>query len=494
MPNKKKPNVLWIMADQMRADCMGIMGNEHVITPNLDALAKNGCLFEHAFTQAPLCGPSRAGLFTGRYAHAHGVWWNGIHISDRFPLLPRILRENGYTTALVGKLHFWPPGKDFGFHYEELHEEGLPKDSPLSAYETFLKKHGKLEEYRNHNVEWINRKNVTGLCKMEEEFEETNWVSKRACDYIKSAGDEPFFLYASFKKPHTPFSPLPRYAELYKDVDVPPPPFSREEWSTIPPRIPATPALTGRHDLTPEELAQARRHYYALCTQVDANAGRILQCLEDAGLKDSTIVIFTSDHGEYAGEHGLIGKGECYDGALRVPLIMRLPGMTAKQDTRTEKNRTANGNRGSRYSTLVENIDIMPTLLELCGIDNPMTVQGKSLLPLLRGETTVHKEQIFSEWITHALSGNLQDLLDVTPCRTVKAVRTGKWKYVHYAGEPGELYDLKTDPGEQNNLFGLAEYSEIITEMRLRLLDWLLKTEDQKPSPPGYYNRESRCI
>ena len=303
---KQRKNILWIMTDQMRADCLRVMGNPIVQTPNLDTLANRGILFERVFAQFPMCTPSRASIFTGRYVHAHGAWCNGVPLSREAVLLPEYLRENGYDTAIIGKLHLFPQDQDHGFNYKELHEEHL--DDRLSGYVDFLKKNGQKDIRPSNQTEWDTR--PVGICKMDEKYEETRWVVDRVRNWMQTIWkkDQPFFLYASFLRPHSPYNPLERFVRLYDDVEVAPPDFDTEEWDQLPPRI----GMYGEGkdlNFSPEEWAKLRKHYYALCTQVDESVGALLEVLDEEGLTENTLVVFSSDHGDYIGDHGQHGKG-----------------------------------------------------------------------------------------------------------------------------------------------------------------------------------------
>ena len=192
-------NVVWIMVDQMRGDCAGFMGHPVVKTSNLDRLAGESVVFENTFAQSPLCGPSRTCLFTGRYVHEHGVWWNGVPYRAGFPLLPEILRQAGYYTSIVGKLHYAPPRHDFGFDVKELHEECLLDGTDLESYEQFLQSSDPAgAASASESTEWLNEVSGLGICRMDERREESRWVADRTCRFLKSQPRNPFFLFSSF--------------------------------------------------------------------------------------------------------------------------------------------------------------------------------------------------------------------------------------------------------------------------------------------------------
>jgi arylsulfatase len=452
-------NILWIMVDQMRGDTLGYAGHPTVHTPCLDAFAERSVVFERTFAQCPLCTPSRALLFTGRYVHGHGSWTNGVPISREATLLPEYLRQNGYDTAIVGKLHQFPTHLDHGFNNKELHEERL--DPAQSAYAAFLEKEGETGGFPGVQTEWHNR--PVGICKMEEEHEETRWVADRTLSLLQERcrSDQPFFLYSSFLRPHSPFNPLERFARMYDDVTIDAPDFDLSDWDGQPIRVRKY-AETKDFDQIPEdEWIQIRKHYYALCTQVDESIGIILDALERSTFAGHTLVVFASDHGEYMGDHGMHGKGHLWDSALHVPFILYDP---------------AKPGEGRRYAGLTELIDIVPSILDLAGLDVPANIQGKSVVPSIHGGAGIHRDAVFAEMVTHTNIPNIYDLLDVFPEPYTVSIRTDDWKYIHYAAEAGELYDLKNDPGERRNRFGEEGLASITTDLRHRILDWMLTT------------------
>lgn len=466
-----KRNLLWIMVDQMRADALGFMGNGIVRTPNLDALAERGVVFERAMSQCPLCTPARASLFTGRYVHSHGAWWNGMPVTGDRTLMPEIMMNAGYDTAVIGKLHLHPTDASHGFDHKELHEERLEPE--LSAYGAFLADHGYEGKTPRDFTEWENR--ITGICRMPEELEETRWVADRTDAYLanRSEGDDrPFFLFSSFLRPHTPFNPLPRFAELYRGVDVGPPAFTEEERVNLPPRIRTLAEVKGWDRFTTDDWIQMRKYYYALCTQVDEAVGRVLESLERHGYAEHTVIVFTTDHGEFAGDHALIGKGHPWETAVHVPLLVYDP-----------ESKTG----ATRVRDLVELVDVMPSLLDLLEIETPDTVQGRSFADLIKanrsdGAGATTRRYAFSESMTHSIDAQANRVLEACGHPYLISVRSDRYKYIRYTDEPGELYDLESDPDERNNLFGAPGTGEIVSEHESAILDWLVRTNDfQRP-------------
>lgn len=461
-------NVLWIMADQMRADCAGFMGHPIVRTPDLDALAARGAVFENTFAQSPICTPSRVCYFTSRYVHAHGAWWNGVPMSRERVLLPEILRQSGYRTGLVGKLHFFPQDRDYGFDHRELHEEHLPTE--LSAYSRFLSDQRPPARGPAACTEWSRHAAMVGTCQMDESIEETSWVADRTCALLREQTDQPFFLYASFIRPHSPYNPLPRFAKLYESVAIEAPPFSRGEYDRLPARIRVVADSQGWDKLTPEDFAEMRRNYYALCSQVDENVGRILSCLEEQGLTESTIVVFAADHGDFVGEHGCFGKSHLWDGSLHVPLVICDP---------------RRGGGALRYRGLVETIDVMPTLLDLLGIAIPDTVQGESLTHVIDEPERSHRDAVFAGFASYSVHRGVHEVLEAGVDPKIVSVRTDRWKYIHYVDEAGELYDLQDDPAERSNLFDDINTQPIREALREQLLNWQVRSNDNRVPERG---------
>jgi choline-sulfatase len=464
------------MVDQMRGDCAGFAGHPVVRTPNLDRLAGRSAVFENTYVKSPLCGPSRTCLFTSRYVHEHGVWWNGIPFRGHCELLPEVLGETGYETAIVGKLHFAPADRSHGFDHKELHEELLLDGTGLEAYEQFLAAQSPPAKGPYDSTVWTHRPRRTGICEMDESLEETRWVADRTCEFFhrhRGKADAPFFLFASFIRPHSPYTPLPRFAKMYEHASIRAPEFEASEWEQVPPRIGAYAKSWGWDRLTGQDAVEVRRHYYGLCSQIDDGVGRILAGLEESGLADRTIVVFTSDHGDFLGEHGLYLKEHLYEGSVHVPLVIHDP-------------RQCDG--PVRCAALVESIDIMPTLLELTDVPAPASLRGRSLVPLMSDPTRPHREAVFMEWRTHSVLDDVRDVMDTCVDPNLKAIRTNEWKYIHYTGEPGELYNLREDPFERNNLFGDIGSRQARDGLRERLLAWAPAQERQAaPEPDNPY-------
>ncbi|QDT46905.1 Arylsulfatase [Symmachiella dynata] len=483
----RRPNVLFIMTDQQRYDCVAANGNGIIKTPHLDALAAQSANFSRAFVQAPVCVPARASFFTGRYAHAHRNRVNYTPIDRRTVLLPARLREAGFQTALIGKLHLFyyhPPSSEnaqkTGFDIVELHD-GTHRTDRWSDYARWRNKHDPRRDVYYREL----AKDVPDLAAnlkpgtnpyrsaIDEQFTDTTWTGDRTRAALRqmAKADQPFFLYSSFWKPHSPFEvPVP-FDSLYNDVDFElPRPESLEDIERLP--LPLQ-KLILRGNKPPYDMDRAKlnwiyRSYYASITHIDREVGRILQTLKETGQAENTIVVFASDHGDQLLEHGLMGKNVFFEASVRVPLMLRLPGRI----------------QPGQYDELVETIDVLPTLMELCGLPIPEDCHGRSLSPLIAekaGDYTprdaVHSENIIPEVIT---GGSLD--FEFVPGQGIKGIRhpdakmirTDRWKYNYYPEGFAELYDLKNDPHEQHNLANDPARAVTVAELKGRILDWLI--------------------
>jgi len=470
-----RPNILFIMTDQHRWDCIGANGNSLIKTPNLDRLAAGGANFTHAFVQAPVCVPSRVSFFTGRYPHAHRNRVNYTPLSRSEILMPARLQQAGYATAAIGKLHLHPPtaeeARRSGFDSVELHD-GVPSLDRFSDYARWRKANDRLADlpYRSLAKNVPNGENPFRAA-IADEFSDTTWVGDRTCRHLErlAESDQPFFLFSSFWKPHSPFETCEPFDGLYNDVTIPlPPPTSLTDVKRLPVPLQKL-ILRGRpvYDMDRTRLQWIYRSYYGAISQVDREIGRILDTLEKTGQAENTIVVFSSDHGDQLLEHGLMGKNCFFDPSVRVPLMLRWPGRI---------------NPG-QYDELVEAIDVLPTLFELAGLPEPYENQGRSLVPLIsdggRGyqrREAVYCENVIPEVIT---TGSLDFMFEkrrgIKGVRhpDAKMVRTRRWKFNYYPEGYAELYDLQSDPHERRNLHGEPEYEEVEDRLRDRLLRWL---------------------
>lgn len=473
------PNILFIMTDQQRWDCLGANGNKIIQTPNLDRLAKLSANFTHAFVQSPVCVPSRVSFFTGRYPHSHKNRVNYTPLAKSEILMQARLKEAGYTTASVGKLHLFPPtveeAKRTGFDIVELHD-AVPYLDQFSDYVKWRNRNDPHKEIRYRQYAKNVKKGENPFrAAIDEAFTDTAWVGQRTRHYIKqlTAADKPFFLYSSFWKPHSPYEVPAPYDQMYNEIDIPLPKLTTlEDIKRLPPPLQKL-ILRGKkplHDMDRQRLQWIYRSYYAAISQIDKEIGLILKTLEDSGQADNTIIAFSSDHGDQLLKHGMMGKNAFFEESVRVPFIIGYPGQV----------------RPGQYDELVETIDLLPTLFELAGLPEPKESQGHSLAPLIsdRGRDYQPRDAVFSENIIPEVITRGQDFFfekgkGIKGIRypDAKMIRTQRWKYNYYPDGYGELYDLKNDPGEYHNLAGQVDHQEIESELKEKLLHWMVTAD-----------------
>jgi arylsulfatase A-like enzyme len=441
-------NVLFLMCDQLRADYLSCYGAKRPATPNIDRLAARGTRFDRAFVAAPVCGPSRMSFYTGRYTLSHGATWNFVPLPVGECTLGQYLAPAGIRTAVVGKTHHEPdpegmkrlgldPAQGPGALVAEGGFEPYSRDDGLhpqgrnrrhQAYNLYLQSKGfggdnPWHDYANSGIDekgdlasgWLLR-NSHRAARIPDELSETAWTVDRAIDFIREQGERPWCLHVSFIKPHWPYIVSAPYHHRYGGEDVPAPVRSRAE------REGANPVVQGFQS-HPEALAFSRDEvrlnvapaYMGLVSQVDTHLGRLMSSLEESGRFSDTLVIFTSDHGDYLGDHWQGEKEMMYEQGVRVPLIIAGPASIAAS--------------GQARSELAEAVDIVPTVLDALGLAVPTHIcEGRSLVPLLGGAgASWSREAVFSE-MDYAIYPTARKLgLGPREARMVMA-RTDRWK------------------------------------------------------------------
>ena len=441
-----KPNVLLVMADQLRKDTIGAYGNSVIKTPNLDSLAEGGVKFENCWVQHAACMPSRACIFTGRYPMSHGVRSNGVPLSERETTLAHVFAKNGYRTGGAGKFHFIP-------HY--------PYRSPLPMMETHPEPYYGFQEFHlgedgrsgEHWV-WIQRNHPEYHKKPDHEIplklHNSRWSASHTIDFIRRCAKrkERFFAFCSFVDPHHSYNPPSPYREMYEEQDMPEPVGREGEFDDKPPHLKAR---TKRLEGVSSKVAYNRTQYYGEVTFIDDSIGRILKVLDELELRDNTLIVFISDHGDMLGDHGLYFKGLSYPQSANVPLIFNWPGHLRK---------------GKAVNGIMQEIDVFGTIMELTGIENPPGVQGRSQAKVLTTDSAdTGCEYAYIENAGHDYS-----------------LRSLKWRFTYYPGkEYGELYDLERDPDEFVNLWDKAELQGLKMELTKKLLDRIVSTRDPLP-------------
>jgi choline-sulfatase len=411
------------MADQLAASWLPAYGYEAVRAPALDALARSGVVFDAAYCPSPLCAPSRAALLCGRLPSQIGVYDNAAELRASEPTVTHRLRAAGYDTCLSGKMHFVGPDQLHGFE-QRLTTDVYPADLdwtpdwrvPLSE---------RLPWY--HSMESVL---TPGVCAASMQMDYDDEVAFRAVrklhDLGRERGARPFFLCVSFTNPHDPWELRPRYWDLYDPAAIPLPevgPIPREQADPHSLRLRD---MSGIDDvaLTDEQVRRARHGYYAAISYLDERVAEVLGALEESGLGDDTIVLFTTDHGEMLGERGLWYKMAFFEQSARVPLLVSAPGRLAG---------------GHRVSDPVSLLDVAPTLLDLCGLPAEPSLAGRSLAGALAGEDLAASDVVV-EYLAEGVNS------------PAVMLRRGRWKYVWCADDPEQLFDLAADPAELENL------------------------------------------
>ncbi|MCC7372341.1 MAG: sulfatase-like hydrolase/transferase [Chloroflexi bacterium] len=478
------PNVLVIMTDQQQATSLGLYGNPDVRTPALERLAARGLLYRHAFSAHPLCVPSRASFWTGRWPHSTGVRTNEIPLPTREIDWATLLLDRGYVGGLFGKNHVFRMEQldRFTAVWEAGHGGPVERGGTL-VRATPLKKNAMPHGWaaRDHAPRY-------GSQKLDESPDDstTAQLAAQCVQFLDARADDgqPFLAWLSVPDPHEPYQAGEPYASLYDPDAIQMPPWRTDEFADKPERQQVFHELFRFADLPDRHFREVRAMYYGMIRQIDDYVGRVLDTLAARGLDENTIIMFTSDHGDYAGEHRLLGKSSTfYDALTRVPMILSWPGHLPEGETRDE---------------LVSLVDVMPTMLALLGIETPAAVQGQPMPGAVPGAAP--RRAVFAEYGAGGPAVTLTDVAALTPEERSgvgwpllrqreaqghgKMARTARWKYVHdTTGEVDELYDLQADPWELENLAGRPDYGSALAEMRAILLDWMLETENAQPVP-----------
>lgn len=453
MSNQTKPNFLWICTDQQRFDTIRGLGNAHINTPNLDRLMDEGVSFDRTYCQSPVCTPSRASFLTGRYPRTTGTTRNGNdRFSDEEILVPHILAEHGYKCGLIGKLHL---------SAADGRTEVLPKHH---GYDMVKWCHGPRDGWGDDNAyqAWLRSQGVSWDTDyhgkdggIDPQFHQTTWCANEAIGFMDAHEGTPWLLSINIFDPHHPFDPPAAYKAKYPAEDMPLPKWREGELDNKPQIQRDDYEHGGQSGLGPSckklsdlEIQDYISDYYAMVDLIDVQIGRLIDHLETTGQRDNTIVIFHSDHGEMLGDHGLILKGgHFYEELVHVPLIISCP-------ARLSENVRSQG--------LVELVDLAPTILDLAGIDVPLTMQGQSLSNILEGKSDpgVHRSSVYCEYY-NALPAAHKGIF-------ATMYFDGRYKLIVYHGQDvGELYDHETDPDESDNKWNDPGYQSLKVELLL---------------------------
>ena len=446
-----QPNIVFILTDQMRWDCMSVAGHPVVDTPHLDQLAHSGVRFTNAYSSCPSCIAARASIFTGmtpsstgRLGYRDGVPWRYDN------MLPQVLGDAGYQTHCVGKTHFFPQRAHLGFHSLDSYEARQNHDGfYVNDYDEWLreKTNGRLEETA-HGLDsnsWMARPSP-----LPEELHNNTWVVTRAIDFVRRRDKtRPFFLNLSFHRPHAPLDPPQAFYDMYKDRDLPPVPAG--DWAAAN-DVPVTNINTAQGRLPSKLLDQARRAYFAQIAHIDNQIGRFTLALRAAKV-GPTVFVFTSDHGEMLGDHHLFRKAYAYEGSAAVPFIVS--GM-------------ADGAMGAVCDAPVVLEDTYATILEIAGVSVPAQNEGQSLVPIVKNPgAALPREWIHGE---HAPYYRRDD--------GVQFLTDGKVKYIwHTVSGWEQIFDMENDPQELHDLSSDPSARDILEVWRGRMIEELAPRE-----------------
>jgi len=491
MPDR--PNIICFVTDQHRADHLGAYGNRQVRTPNIDRLAAEGVKFTESYVANPVCMPNRASMFTGRYPKAHRLRENGNTLSPSEIVLPEVLRQGGYQTASVGKIHLAP----FQIKREHASDEHELRESveywnnhdslPMPYYGLeevcFVGGHGPYAF--GHYKQWLEREHPGEYEKARREFAaepptgaRESWksaidpelhyntfIADHSIDFLRSRdASKPFFLWCSFPDPHHPYSPPKPYCDMYDPAEIDFSPRRREgELGDLPDYVQTchdgglmTGGLAGDlRSLTDDHYREIHAHTYGMISMVDDQIGRVVAEVERLGLMEDTIIVFFSDHGDLMGDHWLINKGPfLFQGLVRVPTIWRVPGAKRKGES----------------PALVSTVDLMPTVLDFVGLPIPDGVQGFSCKDILTGDADSVRDWAYIEYDESYLGDRLRQ------------IRSHDWAITAYAKlDDGLLFDLRNDPDELHNLWHSPAHQPIKNELLAELFRQTSRADDWLP-------------
>ncbi|QBX99475.1 DUF4976 domain-containing protein [Rhodophyticola sp. CCM32] len=456
-----KPDIVMIVTDQQRYDTIRALGASHMDTPNLDRLAERGVTFSNCHVTAPSCVPSRASLFSGYYPHTNGVLANGqawerTWVSD--------LQEAGYQTVNIGKMHTIPYLAPAGFDERfvvENKDRYMEGRYFLDEWDRALAAHGLVKQQREKYREFPDYKDRLGAFTWDlpPNLQSDNFVGGMTRWWLETKPvEKPLFLVVGFPGPHPPYDPTPDYAEKYMARDVPLPVVTDEEMDALPPPLKEKrihdvevdhDSVSWKLNPTRDELHRMRAYYYANVEMIDREIGDILDALEARGRLDNTILIFTSDHGDCLGDHGLSQKWSGYEEVTRVPLIISALG-------RIEG--------GREVEELVQLFDLGPTILEWAGVTPDASFEAETLNPALEGDAFAGRDHVYCEQ-----GGDV----NLTGTTFFTMIRSKTHKLVHFQGQDyGQLFDLRSDPREVQNLWDVPEAAAVKQDLLNTMLNW----------------------
>lgn len=465
MPNNKM-NVLVLMGDDHAPYAYSAYGETRAKTPNLDKFVHSGVRFSHAFCNAPVCTATRQSLLTGRLPHSIRVTQLSSVLSDETTTIADVLKEQGYSTAAYGKMHF---NSELTHGFDRIlsnreHNEYL-KQHPPKAVPSSIEVQPPWRPFRDHARVWLNSKCLP-FGAYDNDIYDT-WLAQQARDYLIKNKEKPFCLFASLNQPHSPFRFPIEYSGTYDPSTFDVPKKGPEDDWHIPDIF---------FDITDKEAQGITAAYYTAVAYLDKNIGIVLDTLEETGLHENTLVVYIGDHGYALGHHGRFEKHTLFEESIHSPLVFRVPGVTKA---------------GAVAEQLTEFIDIFPTIMEAVGAPVPDEVEGKSLIPALKGDNTPHREMVFCGYFEN------EEVM----------IRTKRYKYIYGSGKRMRqdgyfssrnphrryqlLYDLEADSNEHHNIAGKAEHVELIASFDAEMIRRFETTSPAKAKmPPGLSSHE----
>lgn len=466
------PNVVLVITDDHKATSLACYGNKQADTPSTDRMAAGGVTFQRPYCNFPKCVPTRASIFTGRYPHVEGHrTLPGFMLRPDEPHLGTLLQKYGYHTALIGKNHL---------------VEKEYRQASFNEYPRVAKSEGRLVGTPAQD-DTMFRSFYRGRWEGDLSKHHEARIAQATCRFLRENKDRPFFVSVNFHLTHTPYIEFAPWAERYRKAGLEPPLI--EPLKSTPPVLRHYREVYNLESLTKDDWRTIAVAYQSMTSFVDQQFGVILDAIDKLDLADHTMVLFVGDQGDFAGEHGCVEKWDTvfYDCLTRSPLLIRMPeGQSA----------------GRRIPSLVEYVDIAPTILEACGFEVPWWMMGKSMMPVIRGETDRHKEAVFCsggvEWRAASTAPHHDSpeaarmkpnyywkqkavVEDPRSMARAKMVRTDRYKYIFRVYGAEELYDMEKDPGEFKDIAGEPAMKPVLDEMRLRLMKWLIETETDRP-------------
>jgi arylsulfatase A-like enzyme len=469
---RDKPNLLFIWTDEQRADTMAAYGNNKIHAPNLNKLAAGSVVFKNAYVTQPVCTPNRSAVMTGLWPHTTGCTTNNVPLPAGVACLPELLADADYRTAYMGKWHLgdelfaqhgfeeWVSMEDgYGSGFSEGHDRNARSD-----YHHFLIEHGYQPDSGGKFSRAFAARRPIEHCK-------PKFLELKACDFLRRHRDEPFILYVNFLEPHMPFfGPLdgeydPQQVDLPANFADP-----LEDNEPLRYRI-IREACRATYGQSESDIRKLIARYWGLVTQVDLSVGAILRTLDDLGLAENTIVVYTSDHGDMMGAHHMVEKSVMYQEAVRIPWLVRVPSM-----------------KGRFIEQPVSQIAMVPTVLELLGSKHKADLPGRSLVPLIKGGRAA-QDHVFIQWNpnsgalklkkggTNLASKDERKRVEDEHSRAV--ISPDGWKLCLSDVDKSQLFNLRDDPGETTNLFDSGRHGEVITRLTAKIHQWQQSVRDK---------------